>query len=80
MVRISEKYIKGLIQQVSDLSGENLTYEYNNIYGGYRLILIDDKLAHRGAFGQSSSMERMKPTEFRLYLLGLIGGLEHKNK
>jgi hypothetical protein len=73
-MRTSKKDIENLIKTVSEKSGEELTYEYSSVYGGYRLI----KTNGLGAFGQSSSMERMTPNVFRMYLIGLIGGLYHK--
>jgi len=85
MERITNKMIEckfSILSKLSDLEKtENckryLAIDYAPIYGGRRLVMVNsDNGGHGGAFGQSSCCARMKPSEFYMYICGLIEGIE----
>ena len=67
--------ISGL--EKTDTCATYLAIDYANIYGGYRLVMIQKSNGgHFGAFNESSIAGRMKAYEFYAYLTGLINGIE----
>jgi len=66
-------------QQAIEMNQDKyLTYEYASVYGGYRLINVAvNSGGHFGAFGLSSTMGRLKASEFYTLLDGIEAGLQY---
>lgn len=68
-----KKAIEYKIATLKNLTGLNLQADYSSVYGGYRLVKVNEAGGHFGAFGQSSCVERVNAKTFNLYLDGLLG-------
>lgn len=68
-----KKAIEYKIATLKKLTGLNLQADYSSVYGGYRLVNVNEAGGHFGAFGQSSCVERVPAKAFNLYLDGLLG-------
>lgn len=68
-----KKAIEYKIATLKELTGLNLQADYSSVYGGYRLVNVNESGGHFGAFGQSSCVERVSAKTFNTYLEGLLG-------
>lgn len=92
-MRITKNQIESKLQYIAKLANlptsrkqaaemnkdKFLTYEHASCYGGYRLINVAVKTGgHFGAFGLSSTMGRLKASEFYILLDGIEATLQYK--
>lgn len=68
-----KKAIEYKIATLKSLTGLNLQADYSSVYGGYRLVNVNEAGGHYGAFGQSACCERVTAKAFNMYLDGLLG-------
>lgn len=68
-----KKAIEYKIATLKSLTGLNLQADYSSVYGGYRLVNVNEVGGHYGAFGQSACCERVPAKAFNMYLDGLLG-------
>lgn len=68
-----KKAIEYKVDTLKKLTGLNLKADYNSVYGGYRLVNVNERGCEFGAFGQSSGIERVNAKTFNMYLEGLLG-------
>lgn len=55
-----------------------LDTDYNSVYGGYRLVMVNTQGGgHAGAFGYSGTEARVKASEFAGRLRALIQGINY---
>lgn len=75
------KTIDSLLEQLKKVSGEqNLKLDYNPVYGGYRLDLVNPKSGvTKGAFGESGCEARISNKEMCIKLKALIAGISCRN-
>lgn len=92
-MRTTEKQLNDLVKQICDLTGLSnnrkqaiernqdkfIALENSSIYGGWRLINVGvNNGAHYSVFNFGSSDARVKASEMKTKLNGIIAGLEHK--
>lgn len=73
VAKIMKKAINYKIDTLKELTGLKLFADYASVYGGYRLVQLNEAGGHFGVFGQSSCCERVNAKSFNLYLDGLLG-------
>ena len=90
-MRTTKSELDILLQRVSELSqistekkeGEryHLYLEFASCYGGYRLVLVSNTTGgHFGAFGESSSCERLNAKNMAAKLRTIINILEYSKQ
>ena len=76
-MRVSEKQLNGLLEELKSLSGiQNIEFDHNTVYGGYRFVAVNESGAHSNVLGYSCCEDRIKASEMKIRLIGLINGIK----
>jgi hypothetical protein len=77
-MRITIKDLEKRLNVLKQVSGiENLQLDYNSVYGGYILVMVNPQTGgHHSAFGMSECGPRVKANEMFSKINCLIAGIE----
>ena len=76
-MRVSEKQLNAILEDLKMYSGiQNIKLDHNNVYGGYRIVMISESGAHCDVFGYSCCEGRIKASEMKTRLIGIINGIK----
>ena len=64
-----------LVDYINELTGENITAEYNAAYGGYRIVHKGD--LEKGLVFGSTDSERLNYREMVIRLQGIADGINY---
>lgn len=76
-MRVSEKQLNAILEDLKMYSGiQNIELDHNNVYGGYRIVMVNESGGHCNVFGYSCCEPMVKASEMKTRLIGIINGIK----